>query len=513
MKNISFEEAVRYIEDVPRFTSKNKPECTAELLRRLGNPERSFAVIHVAGTNGKGSVCAFLAQALQDAGFRTGLFTSPHLVRITERFQVNRRIVEDEIFTEAFRLVLQEIDSMTEQGWPHATYFEILFAMGMVIFQEKGIDCLVMETGLGGRLDATNCVGKPVCCVITSIGMDHMAQLGDTIEQIAGEKAGIIKEGIPVVYDAGNKAAGNVIRDMAQRRHAAAFPVYPETVRVTERTDKGIAFVLKNSYYDYEPVRIAFPADYQAYNCALAMTALALISREKLLGEKSEALTGEKIRASMGRMRWSGRVEWIREDVLIDGAHNEDGIRAFLETARCLQTAQGLQTMQDLQTAGDLQTTQGLQPAQDHQTPRGLQPYRKMYLLFAAVSDKDYRRMIRLLCRDGLFAGIVVTQTGGKRREDPEVFARMFREWTDVPVTAAANVKEAYDLALKLKGDGLLLCAGSLYLIGEIRSLDLPEKEDVIGSAGDEKLPGSAGEENHLGSAGEEKHPGSARER
>ena len=190
----TYEEANAYIAEVPKFTKTNEPSNTVELLDRLGHPEEAFKVIHVAGTNGKGSVCAFLEGMLRAAGYRTGLFTSPHLVRINERFQIDRQEISDERFTGAFNVVKEAIDQMVAEGFHHPTYFEILFAVGMVAFREEKIECLVMETGLGGRLDATNTVAHPVCCVITSISLDHTAVLGDTVEQIAGEKAGIIKE-------------------------------------------------------------------------------------------------------------------------------------------------------------------------------------------------------------------------------------------------------------------------------------------------------------------------------
>ena len=198
---MNYTEAVEYIESTPKFTKKNKPENTAELIRRLGNPERRMRVIHVAGTNGKGSVCAFLASILEKAGKRTGLFTSPHLVEITERFQIDQTSVSHETFTDAFVRVKREIDAMIADGYAHPAYFELLFAAGLLMFEEAGVEYLVLETGLGGRLDATNLVERPIACVLTSISLDHMEYLGDTVAKIAAEKAGIIKEGVPVVYD------------------------------------------------------------------------------------------------------------------------------------------------------------------------------------------------------------------------------------------------------------------------------------------------------------------------
>ena len=174
---------------------KHPPEHTRELLSRLGNPQEGIKIIHVAGTNGKGSVCAYLNAMLLAGGKKTGLFTSPHLVRINERFQINGEDVSDEQFLDAFLKVEKAAKEYEAEGEGHPSYFETLFLMGMLIFKEAGVEYLVMETGLGGRLDATNVVEKPLACIITSISRDHTEYLGDTLEAIAGEKAGIIKAG------------------------------------------------------------------------------------------------------------------------------------------------------------------------------------------------------------------------------------------------------------------------------------------------------------------------------
>ena len=196
---LNYRQAVDYIEQIPKFTEKHPLEHTKEMLRRLGNPQNHFRVIHVAGTNGKGSVCAYLASMLKQGGYRTGLFTSPHLVTINERFQINGEMISDQQFLKTFLHVKEVIDQAVSEGIGHPSYFETLFLMGMEIFREAQVDYLVLETGLGGRLDATNSVEKPLACIITSISLDHMEYLGNTVSEIAGEKAGIIKPGVPVI--------------------------------------------------------------------------------------------------------------------------------------------------------------------------------------------------------------------------------------------------------------------------------------------------------------------------
>ena len=197
---MNYEEAVAYIEETPKFTTKNKLEHTKECLRRLGNPQKQFQVVHVAGTNGKGSTCAFLTSVFREAGYSCGLFTSPHLVVINERFQINEKNIDNDTFLRAFEKVKKLADELVAEGSYHPTYFEFLFLMGMVIFADANVDYVILETGLGGRLDATTAVEEPSACVITSISFDHMQYLGNTIEAIAGEKAGIIVPGVPVIY-------------------------------------------------------------------------------------------------------------------------------------------------------------------------------------------------------------------------------------------------------------------------------------------------------------------------
>ena len=239
---MNYTEAVDYILNVPKFTTKNKPEHTAELLKRLGHPDRGMKVIHVAGTNGKGSVCAFLSEMLTLAGKKTALFTSPHLVRINERFQINNVPISDGLFLESYQEVQKAIDSMVKDGLPHATYFELLYAVAMVAFQREKAEYAVLETGLGGRLDATNTIEHPIATVITSISLDHTEILGDTIEKIAAEKAGIIKEGVPVIYDGRNEKAEKVIRKRAEELQAPAFALKEKCMKFWETRTKVLIF-------------------------------------------------------------------------------------------------------------------------------------------------------------------------------------------------------------------------------------------------------------------------------
>ena len=196
----TFEEAVNYLYDVPRFTKKNTLTDTKAYLQRLGNPDAKMKIIHVAGTNGKGSTCAYMRSILEAAGYRVAVFTSPHLVDIRERFLIKGEMVEKQTFLDAFlqiyesldwKILSQDSETVTEKVAYHPTFFEYLFFMAMIIFSKEEIDYCILETGLGGRLDATNAVSQKELSVITRISLDHVEYLGDTIAQIASEKAGI----------------------------------------------------------------------------------------------------------------------------------------------------------------------------------------------------------------------------------------------------------------------------------------------------------------------------------
>ena len=442
---MDYAEAVAYIEEVPKFTKKNKPENTLELIRRIGHPERNMKVIHVAGTNGKGSVCAFLSSILTQAGKQTGLFTSPHLVDITERFQVNQKPVSHEMFTNAFVRVKKEVDEMMKDGFAHPAYFELLFAAGLLMFEEAKVEYLVLETGLGGRLDATNLVERPIACVLTTISLDHMEYLGDTVAKIAGEKAGIIKEGVPVIYDGRNPESEEVILAQAEKMHVPAYR-YDDSMReITGKTDKSIDFII-NSRYDkkdtkaktrakavtdlYGDLQVTVPylAEYQIVNSSLAMAALRVIDPEK-------SISDEQVVRGIANTTWQGRMETVMQDVVLDGAHNADGIKEFIRTVQSVESR------------------------------------KPVSLLFSAVVEKEHEKMIRTICESVHPTSIVVTQVGGARVVPAKELAEEFRKYTKTEVVAKEDVVEAFEEALARKKDSMLFCAGSLYLVGELKAI------------------------------------------
>ena len=426
---MNYEEAVAYIEETPKFTTKNKLSHTKECLGRLGNPEKKFKVIHVAGTNGKGSTCAFLTSIFREAGYSCGLFTSPHLVVINERFQINEKNIDNQAFMSAFEKVKALADELVAEGSYHPTYFEMLFLMGMVIFAEAGVDYVMLETGLGGRLDATTAVEEPAACVITSISFDHMQYLGNTIAEIAGEKAGIIVPGVPVIYDGNNPEAAKVIRKQAEALGSPYYEVKKENTEILRNTSAGIDFCMENEYYGNTAFSIPFIAGYQVMNAALALKTAEVI-KDVVNLPKDAVLRG------LRETRWQGRMETVLPGVIVDGAHNEDGVEKFVETAEHFQ--------------------------KDY----------PLTLLFSAVDDKDYTDMIRTVAGRIRFQHVIVTQVGGYRKVPSEQLADIFRKEGCLCAESCEDVESSFRRALEYRGkEGMLFCVGSLYLVGEIKAI------------------------------------------
>ena len=426
---MNYEEAVAYIEETPKFTTKNKLSHTKECLGRLGNPEKKFKVIHVAGTNGKGSTCAFLTSIFREAGYSCGLFTSPHLVVINERFQINEKNIDNQAFMSAFEKVKALADELVAEGSYHPTYFEMLFLMGMVIFAEAGVDYVMLETGLGGRLDATTAVEDPAACVITSISFDHMQYLGNTIAEIAGEKAGIIVPGVPVIYDGNNPEAAQVIRKQAEALGSPYYEVKKENTEILRNTSAGIDFCMENEYYGNTAFSIPFIAGYQVMNAALALKTAEVIKNVVNLPKDS-------VFRGLRETRWQGRMETVLPGVIVDGAHNEDGVEKFVETAEHFQ--------------------------KDY----------PLTLLFSAVDDKDYTDMIRTVAGRIRFQHVIVTQVGGYRKVPAEQLADIFRKEGCLCAESCEDVESSFRRALEYRGkEGMLFCVGSLYLVGEIKAI------------------------------------------
>lgn len=426
----SYKEAVNYIEEIPRFSKKTNSDNLKKVLNEIGVNEDTFKIIHVAGTNGKGSVCSYVTGILCECGKSVGTFISPHLITTRERFSVNKKIISEEEFEKAFDVIKEIVDRLEQSGLVHPSYFEFLFLMGMYIFKQRGVEYAVLEVGLGGRLDATNVFDKVLLSIITSISMDHVEILGDTIEDIAREKAGIIKKNVPVVYLDNDKRVSDVIEEKARLTNSKTYKVSTDNTKILKKSLKNIDFYFDNMYYKEGTFSVPSMAIYQIANSIMAIVAIAVIS--ELTGDN---IPYSKVRDGLMNVVWEGRMERVLDDVILDGAHNEDGIAAFIKTCQSLMETQSLS------------------------------------LLFSAVKEKDYTQMIKEICEGVHFNHIVVTNIYGKRNLEANVIADAFRQYTkDTTITVIDEPTQAFDEALKLKDkEDILMCAGSLYLVGMIK--------------------------------------------
>lgn len=424
---MTYQEAVAYIEEIPKFTEKHSLAYIRDFLKRMGNPGMDRKIIHVAGTNGKGSVCAYMQAVLLEMGRRTGFFTSPHLISINERIVVDREQIDDAEFLAVFEQVKETVDGMAADGVSHPSYFEFLFGMAMLAFAQADVEYIILETGLGGRLDATNAVEHPAVAVITSISLDHTAYLGDTVEQIAAEKAGIIKEGVPVIFDGTDPGAAAVIEARAKALHADCRKLGKNAFEIREITRKHIAFSRGSAYDKDELWTIRGCGTYQMMNVSLALAALETVLPE-------EYVDYERWKKAVSRVVWKGRMEEIRPGIFLDGAHNPGAVEAFADT---------------LDALGE----------------------RGPVILFSAVSDKEYEKMVSILCgrvKTGLY---IVTEIKDSRKVPARELGEIFRRYTDSQVLVCREPAEALQEALARRHDRCICCLGSLYLIGELRRL------------------------------------------
>ena len=430
---MTYSEAVNYILEIPKFTKKNDALHTKSFLEYLGNPQENLKVIHVAGTNGKGSVCAYLDGMLRSEGKRTGLFTSPHLVKLNERIAVDGRPVSDELFCSAFDAALAAVRKMEENGLSHPTFFEFLLGMALYTFHNEGAEFAVLETGLGGRLDATSAVEPPLVCVITSIGYDHMQYLGNTLAEIAAEKAGIICPGVPVFYAESSVESDSVIEKEAKKNESFCKKIGKDAYEILGIEDKHIAFSCSSAYYGYTTWKLNNTGTYQPGNAVLAMEVM-----RHLFGENAHQ---KRWRDVLADLKWAGRMEEILPEVYVDGAHNISAVEAFVQSVPRDET--------------------------------------ENMILFSAVADKDYEKMAAVLCRDLRADLYVITHIDDPRGMVAEQLGECFRKYTDRPVVVKDSVREAFLWAMEHRGGRRVYCLGSLYLTGMIEELIQEVKSDA----------------------------------
>ena len=411
---MNYQEALAYIHSVNWTFCKPGLERVTALCEALGNPQDVLKFVHVAGTNGKGSFCAMTASILQAAGYRTGLFTSPYIKVFNERMQVDGEMISDEELAELTAFVRPFADAMTDKP----TEFELITAIAFLYFRRHGCDVVVLETGMGGRLDATNLIRHPLLSVITGIALDHTAFLGDTIPQIAAEKAGIIKAGCPVLWGGENAEAEAVITAAAQEKNAPYHRVDRTSLRVLSADLEGTHI----AYGDYDNLTLSLLGLYQPYNAATVLTAVALLKKRGL------TISLDAVREGLASVYWPGRFEVLSRQplVIFDGAHNAEGIAAAVESIRHYFADQ------------------------------------KVYVLTGVLQDKDYRAIAHSLVQVASRAFVLTPEN--PRALAGETYAALLEE-LGVTAKAYVSIEAAYSAArAAAAAEGVpLLCLGSLY--------------------------------------------------
>ena len=416
---MDYQEALNYIDGVAWFGSKPGLSRVTELLHALGDPQDRLKFVHIAGTNGKGSCAAMLASVLKAAGYKTGLFTSPYLYRFNERMQING----EEIGNEALADIVTRVSIPAEKMEDHPTEFELMTAAAMLWYAEEGCDIVVLEVGLGGRFDATNIISRPEVSVIMNIGLDHTKILGDTVEQIAAEKAGIIKPGCPCVLYQQSESVTQVIRDRCGETGSALTVADFSAIKTEFDSLEGQVFTYKGEAY-----AIPLLGEHQRKNAAV------VIETAEVLRRRGWRLPQEDVEHGLYAVSWPARFEPVAEEpyFIVDGGHNP----------QCAQTvAENLQNYF---------------------------PLCRRVLLMGVLADKDYQGLSEILAPE---ADEFVCVTPNSDRALPaQELAELLRSFGK-PVTVCDSIKEGVSAAIDAAGpEGMVCAVGSLYMVGEIRA-------------------------------------------
>jgi dihydrofolate synthase/folylpolyglutamate synthase len=436
---MTYEEAIAFIHGTYKFGSKLGLDNIETLLELLGSPHKTLKFIHVAGTNGKGSTSAFIHSVLIEAGYKTGLYTSPFIETFNERMRVNHNLITSEELAQLTGQVKSKIDIMIEQGYKHPTEFEVVTAIAMLYYKFHACDVVVLEVGLGGRLDATNVIETPLVSVITPLDFDHTEYLGNTIEAIAGEKSGIIKKNGITVSCPQLPGAMHVIENKCHEMSNTLYKVAFDSLEITHQDFGQLTFIYLGETYD-----ITLFASYQSENATLAIETLKI-----LVNHHGFKIDNGHIKNGLKHAQWIGRLEIVSKEpfIIIDGAHNLHGIKGLAKSIEAL--------------GGKLHIVG----------------------LVGILKDKDVDGMLEIILP--YLDSVIVTKPDNPRAMSASELATHFKgieilnvcETISDAVTAMyAHYSKNFDESSQI----LYLAFGSLYMIGEVRTLALNHgKQDV----------------------------------
>lgn len=427
---MKYEDAMKYITEVGNFGSNYGLDRTYRLLQLLGDPQKDLKVIHIAGTNGKGSTTAMITEILKGAGFKVGMYTSPFLEEFEERIQINGVNIPKEVLAELITKVKVAVDKVIEEGYNHPTEFEIITVLMLLYFKIEEVDFAVVEVGLGGRLDSTNVV-TPIISIITSISFDHMNLLGNTLAEIANEKAGIIKKDIPTLIYPQEKEAMEVIQENCEKNNSKLYQINEAYIELL-KIEKGNSPYqeIKFSGNDEYIVKLPLLGEHQMLNLAVAIKAIEILN-ENNYTKISKGMVEDSIK----NVKWKGRLEVLKTNplVVIDGAHNIQGISKLKTNIEKYFN------------------------------------YENLYLILGILADKDVETMVKTIVP---IAKKVYAVTPNSSRAELALDLKKEVLKYNLNCEAFESYEEAY---LKAKTDSterdLILASGSLYMIGDMRKI------------------------------------------
>ena len=415
--------ALHYLNQTYKLGRKLGLDNINQLLDELGRPDKQMKLIHVAGTNGKGSTSSMIYTMLQQAGYSVGFYSSPHLVKYNERFQVDGEMISDDDLAQTITVVKKAVSALTARGLTHPTEFEVLTAVSLVYFRDRGCQYAVMEVGLGGRLDATNAIVDPVCSVITPIEFDHTSFLGNSLTEIAGEKAGILRKNVPAVIAPQQAEAKKEIERVAKQRNTPLIHVKVPKKAIQSSDLTGTVFLWNDKEFKLRQL-----GRYQVEN---AITALTVMDTLRKTGELK--ITDYRMKQGILHTKWPGRLEKVANspDIYIDGSHNPHGARTLLETFN--------QVCKD----------------------------KRCIAVFGMKDDKAVAGVLKHTA--GLFQHMIATEPHTEATHSAEEIASLIEPY-GVETTIEPDLNKAFDLACSMADkDDLIIVYGSFYLIGDIR--------------------------------------------
>ncbi|MGL4879208.1 MULTISPECIES: bifunctional folylpolyglutamate synthase/dihydrofolate synthase [Paraclostridium] len=427
---MNYNEALQFIHESHKFGMRLGLDNIKKLLELLGNPQNNLKIIHVAGTNGKGSTCSFISSILKESGYKVGLYTSPFLETFTERIRVNGENIREEEVGKIVSLIKEKIEIMVSEGYSYPTEFEIVTAMAFYYYNQEKVDFVALEVGLGGRYDATNVIDKPVVSAITSISLDHTGILGDTLAKIAFEKGGIIKENCPTIVYPQQEEASEVIKNICAEKKSKYIECDFKNIEIKSSNINSQIYNCNINGKELRDLEIKLIGDHQIKNSIVALNVIEYLNDIKITN-----ISEENIRKGLLETKWPGRIEKISENpmFIIDGAHNEEGAKSLANS---------------------------------------IDKYfenKNKILVIGMLEDKDIDSVLDLLIPK--FNKVITTTPDNPRAIDANKLKEKIERY-NIEVTCKPNIKEAVDYALEISNkDDVIISAGSLYMIGNVRTI------------------------------------------